>query len=136
MRDIEFRGKATHTGEWVYGDLCHNIPGNPMIEVRAGVHDGEDILVDSETVGQYTGLKDKNGQKIFEGDIIELNYGIFGKVSGVVTWSEKYCAFMAVEKDGSPLDLSRVDENPGAVEILGNIHDNPELLAEEEEYDG
>jgi uncharacterized phage protein (TIGR01671 family) len=133
MRDIEFRGKLKRAinkykpaGSWIYGD--YYFCGAYIREKDAVIG----LYVDPETVGQYTGLKDKNGKKIFEGDIIELYYGQgFGKIKGVVTWKEKDCAFMAVDKINSPLSLVYVNENPGAVEVLGNIHDTPELLGRE-----
>jgi uncharacterized phage protein (TIGR01671 family) len=130
MREIKFRGKARHhdnvvnnrivtAGEWLYGDLSTHEEGLVWVD---------NWLAAPKTVGQYTGLKDKNGVKVFEGDIVELNYGKFGKARGAIEWSEKECAFMLIGKPHSPYALARVNESPEAAEILGNIHDTPELL--------
>jgi hypothetical protein len=89
-----------------------------------------------ETVGQHTGLtaaKSCRGDKpedrrIFEGDVVELNYGGNGKYAGVIEWSEKDCAFMLARKNYGHYSLARVNESPEAAEILGNIHDTPSLL--------
>lgn len=79
MREILFRGKRTDNGKWVYGDLIDvkfifdkNYDGydSPYYDDELGIIDGHLLEVIPETVGQYTGLTDKNGKKIFEGDIV------------------------------------------------------------------
>jgi uncharacterized phage protein (TIGR01671 family) len=135
MREIEFRGKLINSinehkpaGSWVYGGGYYFWRHGACIHEKDAV---TGLYVDRETIGQYTGLTDVKGAKIFEGDIAELDYGKFGKARGVIKWSEKECAFMLIAKNHSPYSLARVNENPEAVEILGNIHDAPELLGVE-----
>ena len=110
MREILFRGKRTDTGEWVEGFY---IPlkdgGNPIEHYIYGK-----AKVIPETVGQYVG-KDKNGNRIFEGDIVEEKCGAFTHRYTVIYDRGLYFPFA---------DDLCCDE----VVVLGNIHDNPELL--------
>ena len=123
MREILFRGKRIDNGEWVEGDsLIHSMFKKG--DVCVGVVEGMEIYsVITETIGQYTGLTDKNGNKIFEGDILKGMGGLhrvyfdislacfeWAKING--NWHESFSGF--------------ADE----YEVIGNIHDNPELLKE------
>lgn len=143
MRDILFRGKRRDNGEWVYGwyapTFVSDSRGPHMAMITAEpyeyVHIGYDdslastrhYAVDLNTVGQYTGLLDKNGKELFEGDIVlgkdqlvrELEIrGYIGHQNG---------SFVIV---GDIITHYRwIDYE---VEVIGNIHDNPELLEEEE----
>lgn len=114
MRTIKFRGKNIETGEWVYGFYTRGgyVKEDGIVEVRHIIH--SDILYDVEkhTIGQFTGLTDKNGVEIYEGDILHFSDGS----QHVVMWDEYECGFNIVEY-GIYL-----------CEVIGNIYDNPELL--------
>ena len=130
MREILFRGKQADSGKWVYGfisGLNNDEYGIPMT-----MNDTEglcDIIVNPITVGQYTGLTDKNGRRIFEGDIvrfIDIDFdGSERKAVGVIAWNRKAANFDIV-KGTYRLDFHYpVFEE---IEVIGNIYDNPELL--------
>lgn len=112
MREILFRGKREKTSEWVEGLLSYSPYGEPeMIEVFSKKTKGIYYEpVDPETVGQYTGLDDCTGKRIFEGDIVYL--------SGVGS----------VEMEYPFIDLFNACAECDIGEICGNVHDNPELL--------
>lgn len=123
-REILFRGKNPNE-EWVSGDLILVIEEEPHIFYKTQ----EDIInerisnetVVKETVGQYTGLTDKNGNKIFEGDIVEFtNLDLPNMVIRFDNGS-----FMLCEDEYSTYEELRMNY---VVEVIGNIHDNPELL--------
>ena len=117
MREILFRGKTVCDGDWVYGGITWN-PSRKKFFIHT---DWEEAKVIPETIGQYTGLTDKNGTKIFEGDILHAAQGNF-----VVRWSESICSFVAGEKE-----KIRPCMNSGTMkhcEVIGNIFDNPELI--------
>lgn len=127
MREILFRGKRIDNGEWVYGDIIHRrYLKKDVVVIRtedSGFDNYSDYEVDPSTVGQYTGLTDKNGKKIFEGDIVGD-----GGFSGIVVFDDKDDgAFLvidpfAVDTDGEFFS-GLIDR-----EVTGNIHDDPELL--------
>ncbi len=132
MREILFRGKRKDNGEWVYGNYCkaemNNHGGDEYFIIEYSC-EGSQHYVDPSTVGQYTDLTDKNGVKIFEGDILKgLRYRDFGQ-SGeyvpcqyVVTWNARKAGFSPFHFfDGYSYDLKDF-------EVIGNIHNNPEML--------
>ena len=140
MHEILFRGKRKDNGEWVYGYPVKKI--DPLLRTekwfilvqeydKSGIDGRPTILrvemswyeVLPETVGQYTGLTDKNGKKIFEGDIVTNPKGDIGRV----TWYEEHCAFMIYSITENKV-YWLFDNDFSLVEIIGNIHDNPELL--------
>lgn len=127
MREILFRGECTETGDWVkgfyvrlYDDKGHEshriYPG--YAETDCGDYYPDFWEVDPETVGQFTGLTDKNGKKIFEGDI--FIFPEIRKHKYVVEWDANYACFDCFN------DVSGFDAS--SIEVIGNIHDNPELL--------
>lgn len=130
MREILFRGK-TDDGEWVYGSFC--MDAREQFNGLCGV-DGfirlydkakgkmQTYEVDRETVGQYTGLKDKNGERIFEGDILLVD-GEDGYFK--LEFDEDTARFIML---GDSIIVDFDNFWSYEVEIIGNIHDNPELL--------
>lgn len=128
MREILFRGKLTDDSKWVYGCLLDKIYGAvPAIMSEQSVDDAFNLEfeydhVQEKTVGQYTGMKDKNGNRIFEGDICKVGNLIYKVVFEYSCWwfkilsNKVYCC---------PAFNSHCGEY---CEIIGNIHDNPELL--------
>jgi len=143
MRDIEFRGKKRTTdekdGEWVFGYYayilaedcgCHSqIYVDSYEDNGIQFEDGRSHTVYPETVGQYTGMKDDNGVKIFEGDIIEFNNHGQGYKKSVVDFSVAIGAWWLYDKLLSEklLEQERSENYKGVVKVIGNIHDNPEL---------
>lgn len=130
MREILFRGKAST--EWVYGDLRHINDGRVAVRKDGEIYPYEVI---PETVGQYTGLKDKKGRRIFEGDIVHAVYksgytGIPDKDSGigVIKYSATYYGGAAYQVDLIGEPGCRIFSASLQVEVIGNIHENPELL--------
>lgn len=126
MRDIEFRGKRTDNGEWMYGYICcYGWTGEEKTYIIVPYYGGAlySIEVDPETVGQYIGLKDKNGTKIFEGDIVDVLYdvnyiGVATERIGVFEVVHNGC-FMG-QKGGVRYHFIPSDE----CTIIGNIYDN------------
>lgn len=126
MREYKFRGKRIDNNEWVYGSLL-------IDEIQKSFYitdnkEGRAYKVKPETIGQYTGLHDKNGKDIFEGDIIKLdNENVFMWIE----YSEKFAQFVTRCKetyfDNEPLG----DWELKNLEVIGNVTDNPELIGGE-----
>ena len=126
MREILFRGKRLDNGEWVEGYFAHySRPGVPFIGFNNAVGTMMWCEVDPATVGQYTGLKDKNGERIFEGDILEGRGFDAEDGYGVVEWDD---GAWEVISEGNWLGTFHENYNGFEFEVIGNIRDNPELL--------
>lgn len=127
-REIKFRGKSNHPesfsyGDFVFGSLITRGELAPLINVY-DENGSRDVRVDPETVGQFTGVKDINGREIYEGDIVRVRVtnDRFKKnprfSNGVVTFN-KY--------NGGWANGCYYQFLPGRMEVIGNIHDNPNL---------
>ena len=129
MREILFRGKRLDNGDWVYGYYVHIGPVSCqrayiIPEYASSLYVNE---VDPSTVGQYTGLKDKNGKRIFDGDIAKV---LQGKDKDIAYVGFENGAFMLYPKTGNIYERTLWEYwyNDWDVEVIGNITDNPELL--------
>lgn len=132
MREILFRGKRLDNGRWVQGSVFTRanqayIFPVPIITCK--------VEVSPATVGQYTGLTN-NGKKIFEGDIVKAQDNIFGSpfcngITGKIVYEET--AFFIEPKD--PVKTQWLFNECAVYEVIGNIHDNPELLGERKDHD-
>lgn len=122
-REIKFRGKSVLNDEWIYGDLVHRI-NSPKTISPVQING---IGVKEDTVGQFTGLFDKNGKEIYEGDIIE-GFDIIIEV----WYSEDRACFIAEMKEPQNCMVDILGGyDTGRMEIIGNIYDNPDLNKEE-----
>ena len=136
-REILFRGKRVDNGEWIEDNYNLLEIGSNLVPiiipfqnlVKAMMSDVFMYQVDLSTVGQYTGLTDKNGVKIFEGDVCIFQNVFSSKPHiGVVRY---YANAKPISDDGQySVDLAEC--NPEDLEVIGNIHDNPEILKGEE----
>lgn len=144
MREILFRGKRVDNGEWVFGDLIRNLIydgrekemriGDIYFEHNGDIHGTAVYKVVPETVGQFTGFTDKNGKKIFEGDIVkELSSHWKTPLKTEINIYEVVCEYL-----GS-LHLIRKTEygenstplyRRSVVEVIGNIYDSPKIFGE------
>ena len=129
MREILFRGKPIYGGKMVEGYLeYYRQSYNGELVCYIAVWGKKMDQVIPETIGQYTGLKDKNGKRIFEGDILKDDWG---KVYEVF-FTEQSCSFMA-RLENAPNEYEKGNYRIGrawcdTIRVIGNIHDTPELL--------
>lgn len=124
MREIKFRGKRTDNGEWVVGDYSRYSKEKSIIMVD--LLEQEDYWVWSATVGQYTGLKDKNGIEIYEGDILQYFNPCNEKHNiGIVKWEPQFAGFSLFKDDNDKYAHESDWLKIQGLTIIGNIHDNP-----------
>lgn len=135
-REILFRGKLEYNGKWIYGDLLQYENGDVAIFGEKLSSFGCECTemskrdrVTPDTIGQYTGLKDKDGNKIFEGDILDYTlFDAFGEdhqYKGVVKWIDD--CFICDNSDGFN-GLAWAVNQSLELEVIGNVTDNPELI--------
>ena len=126
MREIKFRGKCMFSNEWVYGDLIHKRHDRNALMIQDENGLGSDVV--PETIGQFTGLHDKNDKEIYEGDIVLSKLKRARKYDEILQICFDDGEYCGKDKHGSSTSLSLL-EDYHTVEVIGNIHDNPELLS-------
>lgn len=130
MRTIKFRGRKINSGQWLYGDLMHdNVGGSYIYPIDAENLYKENAVI-PDTVGQFTGLLDKNGKEIYEGDIIGCHHP---EIKHLIFYNEKQGRFMAAlngDIENDFIGVCGIDDRRwmASKEVVGNVHDNPELL--------
>lgn len=129
MREILFRGKSRDTAKWVFGDFVSDACGISHEECLNEYGDVGCIMtyVIPETVGQFIGLTDKSGKKIFEGDIVVY---LYDNKPHLVEWKDTSCGFEPFSDSNENCGHCGGGLMPESTKVIGNIHDNPELLKE------
>lgn len=133
MREILFRGRDKYTNEWFYGFV--EAPHTTVDGVVESYYFNSYVngkscrkIISADTLGQYTGLIDKNGKKIFEGDIVQ---GAWETIFAVY-YDSNYLQYRAKVKENYTREIDYYG-NSTQIEVIGNIYDNPELLKEAEQ---
>lgn len=118
MRQIKFRGRWSGQGSWVYGGVAYGLTAGWVISVNPGTS----FVVDQESIGQFTGLHDKNGKEIYEGDILKAEgIGLFGPL--VVEFT---CGAFGINDHS--FDYGEEELNWKNYEVIGNVYEHPDLL--------
>jgi len=138
VREILFRAKRIMSGEWVFGGIMMtfhpNFPHKSEVDFWEGkgncyciCANNRDIFVEQETIGQYTGVKDKNGVRVFEGDIVRTQFGRLVRIE--YRTLEGFVGFdMTAIESEHERPWSSTAWHSGNIEVVGNIHDGSELL--------
>ena len=128
MREIKFRGIALWSCKWVYGYVVFDGFGAYIVPIDKPFRKEPEIPqpmnwieVDIETVGEFTGLSDKSGKEIYEGDIVKTVDGL------MIVYFDDGCFWVESDAHGAPLYVYS-DEDDHFSEVVGNIHEKPELL--------
>jgi uncharacterized phage protein (TIGR01671 family) len=144
MRTIKFRGKRTDTGEWAYGsliklDIGYVITINETTESDDSLDENNSIVfsadeiagVNPNSVGQFTGLLDRNGKEIYEGDILQLDYiTTIGKHRIGLSFEVKWCTQEGCWVGWDGFVEKTLQQTRKMFVVKGNIYDNPELINE------
>lgn len=127
-KEIKFRGKRIDKNEWLYGDLVENrfiLDGycedyDIYFDVKEGIIDGRLLEVNPKTIGQYTGLKDKNGVEVYEGDKVMFDYEWTKPDEiGVITWNKDTASFQ-IKGHIPSSSMKHLDR----MKVIGNIYEN------------
>ena len=121
MRTIKFRAKSILNDEWLYGDLVHSADNKRFAILVNDKDSYDECEVAPETVGQFTGLKDKNGKEIFEGDILDFN-GITVEVRFVRG------VFALLANGNLDDELCGDCRTDLFAKVIGNVYENPDIL--------
>ena len=134
MRDIKFRGKSIDSNKWVYGSLMIDKWDNSYViyPINDKVEDLVGEPVDCDSIGQYTGITNKNGKEIYEGDIVKYVDNMC-KVEFVacVKYDAPSFEFWDTDDMYCGIELCESIKGEDEIEVIGNIYDNPELLEAE-----
>lgn len=127
MREIKFRGLRLDGKGWIYGDLVNQTTNahSKIIDVGIKEHQCHPVEVKPSSVSQYTGLKDKEGKEIYEGSICRIRFYDEGLKNGQVVFRVFHSGYY-LEGDFGQYSMGTWE--PSYIEIIGNIHENPELL--------
>jgi uncharacterized phage protein (TIGR01671 family) len=138
MRDTKFRGFVEAESRWIYGDLLHNYWHLDGVvyetAIRYKINDGYSypIPVKPDTVGQFTGLYDKDGREIYEGDVVRYTNPYSKQTyQHTVLWDNRFAGFALFENGNQwakESDWLKIKD----IEIVGNIHEHPKLLNEQQ----
>ena len=132
-RSIKFRGKYAKSHEWIYGHYYNNcdigLNQDIIINHNEDTGSGREHLISQQYLGEFTGLSDKNGKEIYEGDIVKCGYGtgevIYNAGCFMVCWLDDVEAYMEFLFSRKGMYRRKDDEE---FEVIGNIHDNPEII--------